>query len=98
MFYIEHADYRQKINETCWHVLSMIIDNQNPPVHLSPRQKACLSLVAEGNTAGQIALKLGISIRMVRFHLRAAREKLGAVSTAQAIHRAAKADILNSKG
>jgi len=51
-------------------------------------------LIAEGHTARSIAARLGISIRMVRFHLKAAREKLKAVSTSQAVHIAAKGRLL----
>jgi DNA-binding CsgD family transcriptional regulator len=62
---------------------------------LSRRQKECLRLIAEGNTARSIATQLGISIRMVRFHLSAARIKLNAVSTSQAVHIAAKKLLLD---
>ncbi|MDP2964433.1 MAG: helix-turn-helix transcriptional regulator [Pelolinea sp.] len=65
-----------------------------PQPRLSQRQKECLRMVAEGHTARSIAARLGISIRMVRFHLKAAREKLNAVSTSQAVHIAAKGRLL----
>jgi DNA-binding CsgD family transcriptional regulator len=55
-------------------------------------------MVAEGHTARATAGQLGISIRMVRFHLKAAREKLNAVSTSQAVHIAAKSRLLEEKG
>jgi DNA-binding CsgD family transcriptional regulator len=61
---------------------------------LSQRQKECLRLIAEGFTARSIAARLGISIRMVRFHLRVAREKLNAASTSQAVHIASKEHLL----
>jgi DNA-binding CsgD family transcriptional regulator len=61
---------------------------------LSIRQRECLRLIAEGHTARSIAMQLGISIRMVRFHLKAAREKLNALSTSQAIHIAVKQNLL----
>jgi DNA-binding CsgD family transcriptional regulator len=54
-------------------------------------------MVADGHTARSIAAQLGISIRMVRFHLKAAREKLNAVSTSQAVHIAAKNRLLEEK-
>jgi len=63
----------------------MINKPHKPSVHLSPRQRECLRLAAEGHTASSTALQLGISIGMVRFHLSAAREKLGAVSTVHAV-------------
>jgi len=65
-----------------------------PQPILSRRQKECLRMVAEGHTARSIAARLRISIRMVRFHLKAAREKLNAVSTSQAVHIAAKRHLL----
>ncbi|MBM3136807.1 MAG: helix-turn-helix transcriptional regulator [Chloroflexi bacterium] len=60
------------------------------PGQLSLRQKQCLQMIAKGMTTAAIAVHLGISGRMVGFHLRAAREKLGAISTAQAVHLASK--------
>jgi len=65
-----------------------------PQPLLSRRQKECLQLIAEGFTARAIAAELNISIRMVRFHLSAARVKLNAVSTSQAIHIAAVERLL----
>lgn len=76
-----------------WHVLKMTTKS-NPQLLLSKRQKECLQLIAEGLTARAIAAQLGISIRMVRFHLCAARMKLNAVSTTQAVHLAVKARLL----
>ncbi len=76
-----------------WHVLKMTIKTI-PQQLLSQRQKECLRLTAEGNTARAIAARLGISIRMVRFHLSAARSKLQAVSTIQAVHIAAKEHLI----
>jgi DNA-binding CsgD family transcriptional regulator len=37
---------------------------------------------------------MGITVRMVRFHLHAVREKLGVISTSQAVHIAAKSNLL----
>ncbi len=68
---------------------------QSQPVRLTWRQKQCLVLVAEGNTAKGIALELGISIRTVREHLHRARIALGATSVSQAIYLANKMGILN---
>ncbi len=76
---------------------SKMKDPKNSTIHLSPRQKECLRLIAQGYTTASIAFKLQISKRMVGFHLRAAREKLGAVSTAQAVHLASKSGLLDEK-
>jgi DNA-binding CsgD family transcriptional regulator len=93
LFYIEHADFSQTGAIDRWHVLKM---KPYPPKNhvLSNRQRECLRLIAEGHTARSISVQLGISIRMVRFHLRASREKLNALSTSQAIHIAAKQHLL----
>ena len=80
---------------TGWYVLIMTYnETQNNLIYLTKRQKECLSLVAEGMTAQAIAAKLGISLRMVRWHLQQAREKLGAVSSTQAVLYAYKAGLL----
>jgi DNA-binding CsgD family transcriptional regulator len=77
------------------HILIMA-SNQNryQKPYLTQRQKTCLSLVAEGKTARGIALELGISVRMVRWHLQCARSRLGAVSSAQAVYLANKAGLM----
>ena len=70
-------------------------DTQNTQPYLTRRQKECLCMTADGMTAQAIALKIGISMRMVRWHLKGAREKLDAVSTVQAVHLADKAGLLD---
>jgi len=64
---------------------------------LSPRQKECLCLIAQGYTASWIAHRLKISTRMVHFHLGNARVKLGARSTAQAVHLASLKGLLKDE-
>jgi DNA-binding NarL/FixJ family response regulator len=51
----------------------------------SERQKQVLVLVAEGLASAQIAARLGISERTVKFHLRSIFDKLGADNRAQAV-------------
>ena len=63
--------------------------------YLTFRQKQCLSLVAEGKTAAAIALELGITVRMVRDHLRNLKQRLGAISLPQATVIAAKMGLLD---
>lgn len=63
--------------------------------YLTLRQKECLKLTADGLTAQAIAQKLGISVRMVRWHLQQARGRLGAASSAQAVHLASKWGLLD---
>ncbi len=52
---------------------------------LSEREAACLKLAAEGLLIKQTALRLGISEQTVNFHLMAARHKLHAHNTTNAV-------------
>lgn len=61
---------------------------------LTRRQQQCLQLTATGLTASAIARRLGISERMVRAHLRDARQRLEAHSTAEAVYIALKQNLL----
>ncbi len=63
-------------------------------IRLTWRQKQCLQLTAEGWTADAISIELGISTRMVRWHLRGVRQRLGAASSSQAVHLAVKKGLL----
>lgn len=62
---------------------------------LTPRQHDCLQYIADGYTARYIGYRLGISERMVRFHLEQARLKLGVCSTIQAVYQATKAGLID---
>jgi DNA-binding CsgD family transcriptional regulator len=55
---------------------------------LSSREREVLQWVAAGKSQQDIGDILGISSRTVEVHLRSAREKLGALTTAQAVGRA----------
>ena len=55
---------------------------------LSSREKEALQWVAAGKTQPEIGDILSISHRTVEIHLRSAREKLGALTTVQAVGRA----------
>lgn len=57
---------------------------------LSSRQIAVLQCLAQGMTTRQIAARLGISRRTVYLHLAAIRSSLRAISTAEAVNRAAE--------
>ena len=63
--------------------------------YLTFRQKQCLFLLADGKTAAAIALELGISVRMVREHLRNVKLRLGAISLPQAVAIAVKMGLLD---
>jgi LuxR family transcriptional activator of conjugal transfer of Ti plasmids len=64
-------------------------------VTLTRRQRDCLQYIADGHTGRSIAHRLGISERMVRFHLGAARLRLNAGSTTQAVYLAAKLGLID---
>jgi LuxR family quorum-sensing transcriptional regulator LasR len=62
---------------------------ESPEAHtITPREKACLTLAAQGLRDGEIADMLGIATRTVLFHLGNARRKLQADNRAQMIARA----------
>jgi DNA-binding CsgD family transcriptional regulator len=67
----------------------------SPAISLTRRQKDCLQYIADGHTGRSIAHRLGISERMVRFHLEAARTRLKAGSTTQAVHLATKLGLID---
>lgn len=56
---------------------------------LTKRQREALEWVADGKTAQQIALLMGLTVATVEKHLRLARESLGVETTAQAVLKAA---------
>ncbi len=58
-------------------------------VTLTPRQLAILQCLAEGLTVQQVSLRLGLSRRTVFLHLAAIRRNLNAVTTQEALLRAA---------
>lgn len=63
-------------------------------VELSPRERACLALVAEGLSNRSIAELLGVSPETVKTHLAVVRDKLGAADRAQAVAIAVRRGLL----
>jgi DNA-binding CsgD family transcriptional regulator len=70
------------------HVLRMHGYDAEHEILVSARELDCLKWTAAGKTALEASIILGISERTVRFHLNAAREKLGCVTTTQAVAKA----------
>lgn len=68
--------------------------NQTESVSLSPRERECLLWVAEGKTAWETAVILGLSEHTVRCYLESARHKLGAANNTHAVNKASKANLL----
>ena len=67
-----------------------------PIPHLSSRELEVMRWVASGRRQADIALMLGLSERTVENHLRRIRKRLGATSTAQAMHLVVRAGSLEA--
>lgn len=65
-----------------------LADEPNHFQRLTPREREVLGLVAQGLTAGDIAIELGIERSTVRTHVEHCRLKLGARSQAEAVTKA----------
>jgi DNA-binding CsgD family transcriptional regulator len=63
--------------------------------NLSARELDCLQWTAAGKTAWEASVILGITERTVRFHLNAAREKLGCANTTQAVAKAVVSRLIH---
>lgn len=62
--------------------------------HLSGRELEVIRWIASGRRQADVALLLGLSERTVENHLRRIRNRLGAASTAQAVHLMVRAGAL----
>ena len=69
-------------------------DGPSSTPHLSDREREVMRWVASGRRQADIALMLGLSERTVENHLRRIRKRLGATSTAQAMHLVVSAGSL----
>lgn len=58
---------------------------RNSTLHLSPRERQVIYLLAEGQRDREIASELGIGYESVRTYKKKLRGKLGARTTAQAV-------------
>lgn len=70
------------------------LDPHKRPAALSHREREVLRLIADGLSNKQIAQKLGITERTVKFHVTSIRNKLGAENRAQAVAVAAQRGLL----
>ena len=61
---------------------------------LTPREKDCLSLAAQGRTVKQIARELGLSDQTITFYLGRVRLKLAVSNTTEAVAKAVKSGML----
>jgi DNA-binding CsgD family transcriptional regulator len=76
------------------HVLRMHGHDAARSILISAKELDCLKWTAEGKTAWEASVILGISERTVRFHLNAAREKLNCTTTTQAVAKAIANQII----
>ncbi len=73
----------------------VIIEMQGSAPHptaeaaLTPHQARILQEMAEGGTTRQIALRMGISVHTVAWHINAVKDRLGVRTRAQAVIRGA---------
>lgn len=61
----------------------------SPTVHLTTRQRDCVSLAARGLSDREIARMLAISVETVKQHLKESRDRLNAANRTQLVVRAA---------
>lgn len=76
------------------HILRMNGHDSAEQILINAREIDCLKWTAEGKTAWEASVILGISERTVRFHLNSAREKLNCVTTTQAVAKAVAAKLI----
>lgn len=69
-------------------------DDENQPASLSPRQRQCLVLAAEGMTTKKIAFTLCISERAAREYIENAMKKLNCSNRSHAISRATQLNLI----
>jgi DNA-binding CsgD family transcriptional regulator len=77
------------------HILRLHGHESGQQMLLSARELDCLKWTAEGKTAWEASVILGITERTVRFHLNSAREKLQCTTTAQAVAKAVKDSMID---
>lgn len=77
------------------HILRLHGHGSEQQMLLSARELDCLKWTAEGKTAWEASVILGITERTVRFHLNTAREKLRCTTTVQAVAKAIKENMID---
>jgi DNA-binding CsgD family transcriptional regulator len=76
------------------HLKVILLPQANPGRNLTERQRQALEWVADGKTAQDVALLMGVSPAMVEKHLRLAREALSVETTTQAVAKAAMLNLI----
>jgi DNA-binding NarL/FixJ family response regulator len=70
--------------------------SDSPAVKLTPRERQVLQLIAEGNTAKEIAAILNVSTRTAEFHKYNVQDKLGLKTTAELTQYAVRHHLITS--
>ena len=89
--------YMRDFQVLAMHIHDRVLSIEGPasePVSLSPRELECLQWIAEGKTAWECAVILGLSQHTVRCYLESARHKLHATSNTHAVSIAHRAGLL----
>ncbi|WP_454011605.1 helix-turn-helix domain-containing protein [Aquamicrobium terrae] len=79
------------------HLHDKVLELEGRPIprsQLSPRELECLQWTAEGKTAWECSVILGLSEHTVRCYLESARHKLNASSNTHAISIAYRSGVL----
>ena len=74
--------------------IEQILTNDPPVPKLSPRQTEILASIVQGLSTEDVARQLGLSVQMVKEHLSATFEKIGAANRAEAVAIALRKHLL----
>jgi DNA-binding CsgD family transcriptional regulator len=75
-------------------LMKLFAVNPSDEAAVTARELECLKWIAQGKTAWEASVILGISERTVRFHLNSAREKLCCINTTQAVAKAVSDQLI----
>lgn len=87
-------DFQVLANYFHQHIMRIYGHDTSKQILMSARELDCLKWIAEGKTAWEASVILGISERTVRFHLNSAREKMRCATTTQAVARAVSQSLI----
>lgn len=99
VWHTERQLYMRDFQVLAVHLHATLLRLEGTPIGkraLSPRERECLTWIAEGKTAWECAMILGLSESTVRCYLESARHKLTATSNTHAVAKAIKGDLLSN--
>ena len=76
-------------------ILTQLFEKQQP-VHLTKRQRECLTWLQQGKSNQDVAAILGISAETVKEHIEGAKKSLGVRTRIEAILRARQANLIGT--